>query len=236
MTNLDMALSASWQAATVDPDARARAFAAARRHSRLVRALRLLLPLFGIVTVAGFVVAARLAFPPGLDLDAARLSVTRNSIIMDRPHLTGFDQHHREYSIVASRAIQPLLNPGQVRLEDIEAKVQSATGAMTTITAEAGDYDHNKKTIKLLGAVAADSPDGYILRLTDADIDLSAGTLISDNPVTIGNGESRVSGNHFSVTGGGKVIVIEGNVRTLVMPPKRPPAAAAPATAAPGTE
>ena len=75
---------------------------------------------------------------------------------MDRPHLTGFDRHHREYSLSASRAIQPLTNPGQVRLEDIEAKVEGGGRQVTTITAEAGDYDHGKSTLQALGAIAVD--------------------------------------------------------------------------------
>ncbi len=221
-----MALSASWQAAAADRGARARVFAAVRRHSRQVRVLRVVLPLLGVGAVVGFFVIARLAFPAALNLDAARLSVTRNSIIMDHPHLTGFDSRHHEYSIVASRAIQPLNNPGQVRLEDIQAKIESADGT-TTITAEAGDYDHNKRLIRLLGAIAADTSSGYTLHLTDADVDLAGGTLVTENPVKIGYGDSTVTGKRFSASDGGKVIVVEGDVHTLLMPPKRAPAAAA---------
>ncbi len=91
---------------------------------------------------------------------------------------------------------------------------------MTSITAEAGDYDHAKNTIKLLGAVAASSPNGHFLHMTDADIDFAAGSLVSENPVTIGYGESRVTGDRFSVSDGGKVVVVEGDVHTLLMPPK----------------
>jgi lipopolysaccharide export system protein LptC len=231
MTETTMALTASFEAATIGRRARRKAFARARRHSRLVKALRVLLPLLSVGTIAAFIVVTKFALPAGLDLDAARLSVTRNSIIMDRPQLTGFDRSHRAYSIHASRAIQPLSNPGQVRLEDIEATLESSKGGMTRITSEAGDYDHTKKTIKLLGEVAADSADGYTLRLTDGDIDLTAGTFVTENPVTVGYGESRLTGDRLSVSEGGKVIVIEGNVKTLLMPPKREASAATPAPA-----
>jgi lipopolysaccharide export system protein LptC len=187
MTDFDMAITASWQSAAAR-DARLGVFATARRHTRVVRVLRVLLPLLGVGIVAGFAVATQLRLPAGLDLDAARLSVTRNSIIMDRPHLTGFDRNHREYSVAATRAIQPFSNPGQVRLEDLEAKIESATGTVTTITAE----------------------------------------------VVVGYGDSQVSGKRLSVGEGGKVIVLEGDVKTILMPPKR--AAAAAPTPQPGTE
>src|SRR6185369_10177360 len=129
MAEVHMPLSASWQDtelfrhAPAGREARLRAFARARGHSRRVVWLRVLLPLVGILAVAGFVVKARLAFPGDGDLSAASLSVTRNSIIMDHPHLSGFGGDRRGYSLSAERAIQPLANPGQVRLEDIQATV-----------------------------------------------------------------------------------------------------------------
>src|SRR6185503_9325919 len=91
-----MVLSASLQDtgafvhAPAGREARRRAFARARRHSRRVVLLRLLLPVGGLVAVAVFVVKAHLGLPGDLDLSAASLSVTKNSIIMNHPHLTGF--------------------------------------------------------------------------------------------------------------------------------------------------
>lgn len=229
-----MALSASWQDTDGYPHApagrlaRRRAFAAARRHSRRVVLLRVLLPIAGVLAIAGFVAKTHFALPGDVDLTAASLSVTRNSIIMDRPHLTGFDGDRREYSLLADRAIQPLSSPGQVRLEDIEAKVSAAGQGPTSITAEAGDYDHEKSTLQLLGAIAVDSAEGYRLRMSGANVDFGAETMASDNPVSIGYADSEITGQRLSVSDGGKLIVIEGNVRTVLMPPKRvaaPPAA-----------
>lgn len=233
-----MAISASWQEIGADRRGRAgyarrsRAFLAARRHTRLVRILRVLLPVGGFLAVVAFSVKVDLGLPGDLDLSAAKLSVTRNSIIMDNPHLTGFGGDGREYSLSADRAIQPLSNPGQVRLEAIEAKITTAGRGATSVTAEAGDYDHEKSSIKLLGTIQVNSADGYRLDMTDADVDFSAGTLVSDNPVSIGYAESEVAGDRLSVGDGGKHIVIEGGVRTVLMPPKRQaPAPAAPSVA-----
>jgi lipopolysaccharide export system protein LptC len=234
MTELvDMAVSASWDTgdfvhAPAGRKARRRAFALARRHSRWVVLLRVLLPVGGLLAVAGFVVKAHLGFPGDIDLSAASLSVTKNSIIMDHPHLTGFGADKRGYSLSANRAIQPLNTPGQVRLEEIIAKVTGANQGETNITAEAGDYDHEKNTLQLLGAIAVDSAEGYRLRMSGAHVDFGANTLVTDNPVSIGYGDSEITGQRMSVSNGGKTIVVEGNVRTKVMPPKRAPAPTAP--------
>jgi lipopolysaccharide export system protein LptC len=191
-----------------------------------------LLPIAGLVAVAGFVVKTHFSLPGDIDLTAANLSVTRNSIIMDRPHLTGFGDGKRGYSLSANRAIQPLSRPGQVRLEEISARVSGTTEGETKITAEAGDYDHEKSTLQLLGAIAVDSAEGYRLRMSGASVDFGASTLVSDNPVSIGYADSEITGQRMTVSEGGKLIVIEGKVRTVLMPPKRavaPTAAAVPA-------
>jgi lipopolysaccharide export system protein LptC len=230
MAELHMPPSASWQVtelfqhAPAGREARRRAFARARRHSRRVVLLRVLLPLAGLLAVAGFVVKARLAFPGDADLSAASLSVTRNSIIMDHPHLTGFGGDSRGYSLSADRAIQPLATPGQVRLEEIKATVTPPGQGATNITAEAGDYDHGKSTLQLLGAIGVDSAEGYRLRMSGAQVDFGAGTMQTDAPVSIGYADSTITGKRMSVSAGGKVIVIEGDVRTVLMPPKRPAA------------
>jgi lipopolysaccharide export system protein LptC len=222
-----MAISASWQDVgapkRLEPAraTRSRAFLAARRHTRLVRILRVLLPAAACVAVAGFFVKVDFGLPGDLDLSAATLSVTRNSIIMDHPHVTGFAGDGREYSLSADRAIQPLNNPGQVRLETIEAKITTAEGTTTSVTAEAGDYDHQKSAITLLGPIRVDSADGYNLNMTDAEVDFHAGTLATDNRISIGYAESEIAGDRLSVGDGGKHVVIEGRVRTVLMPPKR---------------
>lgn len=229
-----MALSASWQSVAALPPRRAggherrRAFQAARRHSRLVRRLRVALPLAGASILLAFVGVTQFALPGALDLSVARLSVTRNSIIMENPHLTGFDADNREYSVEADRAIQALTSPSQVRLEDITARLRVPGQGTATIEAAAGDYDNTKSTLLLHGGIAVDSSEGYALRMTDADVDLRAGTMASSNPVTVSYEDSETTGQSLSVTRGGQLIVLEGGVRTVLMPPKRQPAPARP--------
>jgi lipopolysaccharide export system protein LptC len=219
-----MALSASWEhraarRGPVDRHERQRLFQAARRHSRLVRRLRIGLPLAGVAAI--FVVATHFALPGSLDLSVANLSVTRNSIIMDNPHLTGFDADEREYSVQADRAIQALTNPDRVRLEEIEANVSVPGQGTAKITADAGEYDNKESTLRLEGGIAVDSSSGYALTMDGADIDLRGGTMSSSNPVSVRYQDSETTGQTISVTGGGRIITLEGGVRTTLMPPKR---------------
>jgi lipopolysaccharide export system protein LptC len=238
-----MTLTASWQEAGASVDApgeralRQRAFAAARRHSRYVRLLRIVLPILAMLAVAAFFTKVHFAFPGDLDLSAASLSVTPKAIIMDRPHLNGFDRKQRQYSLVADRAIQPLNKPTEVRLENIQAKLAGAGHGLTTVTAEAGNYDHQKRTLQLIGKISIESAEGYRLEMTGARIDFGAGMLASENPVSIGYTGDKITGDSLSVTGGGDIIVIDGHVRTTLMPPKRvAPVAGAAGPSAPAAE
>lgn len=220
-----MSLSASWFAAEVRQEPielrrQSKAFAAARRHSRLVRLLRVLLPLAAAFAVIAFIAIGRFALPEGVDLSAARLSVTRNSIIMENPHLTGFSGDNREYSVAADRAIQALTTPDQVRLEAVEARFVAAGERAMTLTAASGEYDHGEGTLRLLGSVTVDTSDGYAVRMTDADIDFRAGTMSSRNPVSVRYHDSAINAGHVVITESGKVIVFDDGVRTLLMPPK----------------
>ena len=232
-----MALTQSWHgpsqptAGAADRTARRRVFQAAQRHSRRVHRLRLLLPAASAFALLAFLVITHMRLPGDLDLTVARTSVTRNSIIMDRPKITGFDSRDRGYSLAADRAIQALARPDQVRLENIQAKLSVAGGGSATVTAEVGDYDSSGGTLKLHGGIAVDSSEGYSLRMTGADVDMEAGTMGSANPVSVQYEDSQTTGASLSVTGGGQVIVLEGSVRTTLMPPKRRPAPDAPGTA-----
>ena len=205
-------------------------FEAARRHSRFVRRMRVVLPVAGATALLAFIVVTRISLPGNLDLSMAKLSVTRNSIIMDSPHLTGFDESHREYTVSADRAVQPLAAPDQVKLEAIKAVVKPSGQGTATVTADNGDYDNRAGTLKLFGGIAVDSSEGYTLHLDGADIDLHAGTMSSSNPVAASYHDSNTTAGRLSVTGGGHTVVLEGSVRTTLMPPKR---AAADAVQAP---
>lgn len=203
-----------------DPDL-LRRFRSVRRHSRLVRRLRVLLPVTGALAVILLSVVTKLALPGNMDLSVAWLSVTRNSIIMDNPHLTGFDEDKRHYSVQADRAIQSLANPDRLQLEEIQATVTVAGQGTATITADNGDFDNSASTLQLRGGIAIDTSEGYALRMQDADIDFSAGTMSSDNRVSVRYQDSETVGDRVRVTEGGQIFVLSGNVRTSIMPPKR---------------
>ncbi len=200
---------------------RRRAYGAARRHSVLVRFLRLLLPVLGIAILAGIFAMSWISKPRRVDITIAGQTVSVNGIVMDRPTLTGFDDANRRYRVSAETAIQAIASPDRIRLNDIEAEVTLPDQGTATITAGGGDYDNKASLLQLIGGIFVDSTLGYQISLKNAEIDLKAGTLNSKNPVTIRYQDSEVTGDRFTILDRGDVIVLEGRVETRIMPPKR---------------
>ena len=105
-----------------------RAFAAARRHSRLVRFLRVAAPVGVVVGVAALIVGA--VFHPFRakigELSIGEFSVDGAKITMDRPKLTGFRRDGRAYVVNAAKAIQDVTRPTVVELREVDGDLGMA--------------------------------------------------------------------------------------------------------------
>ncbi len=224
-----------------DRSVRDRVYRAARRHSLMVKGLRWLLPACGVVSLAALSLASWVAAPAPYEITVADKYVSFDGIVMERPTLTGYDKQNRRYRVSADKAVQKITNPNEVRLSDISAEVTLPDKGSATITAGGGDYDNSSALLRLIGGIRVESSLGYQVSMKNADIDLEAGTLMTDNPVTIRYQDSEITGDSMSVRDGGKVIVLEGRVESSLMPPKRdrqdkqPAAASGGADAAPGS-
>ena len=200
---------------------RRKAYRAARRHSILVRVLRISLPILGVIILAGIFAVSWITKPKRFDITIAGQTVSVNGIIMGRPTLTGFDTKNRRYRVSAETAVQAITSPDQIRLKNIEAEITLPDEGTAIVTAGGGDYDNKASTLHLIGGISVDSTLGYQLTMKNAEIDLNAGTLLSKNPVTIRYEDSEVTGDTLKVSEGGEIIVLEGRVDTRLMPPKR---------------
>jgi lipopolysaccharide export system protein LptC len=188
-------------------------FARARKHSRLVRSLRLLLPAIAIIGVIAFLYAARSAIfgvdflfsLKGLDLDTRSLTI-------DHPHVSGFKGTDQAYDVQAKSAVQDLTNPKVVTLHEIDADFGLGEDGTAKVAAKTGVYDGGQDTLHLSDGITVTTSQGYTVRLQDAAVDLRGGTLETDNPVHIAGPSGEARGNHLSVTDRGKRIVLDKGV------------------------
>lgn len=199
------------------PAERARRFAAARRHSRLVRALRWLLPGCAVIGVAFFVgISVLRSLAPGVSV--AAISIEGSTVVMSRPRLTGFDARRRPYELTADRAMHEITSPRVMSLENVRANLELAANGWARLSADKGNYDGVQERMRVVGNVHIVSSLGYEIFMQEADMDMKADVMTSDKPVEVRQGPNRIFGDRMRVTERNTIVVFEGNVRTIFHP------------------
>ena len=209
-------------------DARLRAFAAARRHSRLVRVLRVATPASVVASIALLALAA--FFNPFRNLPGQvtfdGLAVDGMKITMGKPKLTGVRQDGRAYVVNAAKAIQDVTHPTLVELREIDGEVGMANNQAVHINAAIGFYDSVKQTLDVSKDVRIHNPN-YDVTLEKANVDFKNGIYKSDEPVTVvmSNG-TTISGDSAIARNNGEELTFAGHVRSVFKTEDRDGAAA----------
>ena len=201
-------------------------FAAAARHSRLVRVLRVAVP--GMVILAMAVVIGISLFNPfriltKLPIDMGNLVVSGTKITMETPHLSGFSPDGRPYELWAKTATQDLTDPDHVELATLRAKVLMEDQSTMTMDARTGVFNSKTQLLKLYKDIFLQSSTGYEARMTQAVIDIAKGTVASEEQVDVKLLNGTLVGQRLRITEHGELVRFEGGVvMNLVMDPPTP--------------
>ena len=203
-------------------------FAAAARHSRKVRVLRVAVPTVVVLAMAA-IVAVSVFNPfrmllPKLPVDMGNLVVSGTKITMESPHLAGFSTDQRPYELWAKAATQDLTDPDHVELSVLRTKVMMEDKSTVTMDARTGYYDSKQQLLDLRKDIFLQSSTGYEAKLTQAHVDINKGTVTSDEHVDVKLLNGTLSADRLRILNSGEVVRFEGNVvMNLVMDPPTPP-------------
>lgn len=191
-------------------------FAAAARHSRMVRVLRIAVPATVLLAMAG-IVAVSIFNPwrmllPKLPVDIGNLVVSGTKITMESPHLAGFSTDQRPYELWAKAATQDLTAPDHVELKMLRAKVMMEDRSMVTMDAHTGYFDSKQQVLDLRKDIILQSSTGYEAKLTQAHIDINKGTVTSEEHVDVKLLNGTLSADRLRILNSGEVVRFEGNV------------------------
>ena len=191
-------------------------FAAAARHSRMVRALRIAVPAAVILAMMG-VVAVSIFNPfrmllPKLPVDMGNLVVSGTKVTMESPHLSGFSTDQRPYEVWAKAAIQDLADPDHLELMVPRAKVVMEDKSTVTMDARTSYYDSKQQLLDLRKDIFLQSSTGYEARLSQAYIDINKGTVTSDEHVDVKLLNGTLTSDKLRILNSGEVVRFEGNV------------------------
>jgi len=181
----------------------------AGRHSRLVRALRILVP--GGVAVGGLVLVVMAYFNPLAMLEklpnvSGKLAVQGSKITMELPRIAGVTRDQRAYELTAETAVQDITKPDVVELQNLRAKMELQDSDVVVITAKSGTYNTKGDHIVLREHVLVTSANGYNAKLTEASVDMKKGNVQSDRPVEIKLPNGVLTANGMEIVDSGDLV------------------------------
>ena len=213
-----------WTLSRGDAD---RAFRAARRHSRLVRILRITVPvvvMMGLTIVALITYFNPLRMLAKLPINIDNLVVSGTKVTMEQPRLSGFTSDARAYELTADTAAQDMTKPDIVELRNIRAKVEMQDKTSMEMTAVSGIYDAKGETLKLDREILLRSSTGFQGRLSEALIDIRKGNVVSEHPVEVKLLQGTLNANRLDIFNSGDVVRFHGGVVMDMMLNQSPPA------------
>ena len=195
------------------------AFGVAERHSRRVRVLKYVLPAIAVAGAGLFWGTARLI--PG-DLaslvEVSGIDIETNSVVMQQPHISGFEGTRRAYEVKADTAVQSLDDPKVVTFNAIDGRFGLDEAGEAMLDATTGVYDGNTHTLTLKDGVDVETNTGYSATLQGAAIDLAKGTLVSNQPLELRTGEGSIQAGGVSVAERGKRVTFSNGVKVVFLP------------------
>src|SRR5450759_2450702 len=197
-----------------------RAFRVARRHSRLVRILRVAIPLAVVTGLTGITLVTYynpLRMLNKLPIDISNLVVSGTKVTMEQPRLSGFTRDARAYEFTADAAAQDLTKPDIIELHNIHAKVEMQDKSTMEMTAVTGIYDTKGETLRLERNILLSSSTGYKGRLSEAMVDVRKGNVVSNQPVELEMLQGTLNANRLEIVDSGDLVRFLGGVSMVMM-------------------
>lgn len=190
----------------------------ARRYSRFVRLMKLILPSVAVV-VLGLVMAW-----PNILSQAERLSVglTRldpgdaNPRSLINPRYHGVDTDDQPYTLVAAAAVERADDPGRVDLEQPQGDIQLNEGRWLAVRGNQGVYSRDDRTLDLSGDVMLYRDDGFEFHTQAAHVDLGQTRAHGSEPVQGAGPGATIESVGFRLLDGGRVVVFTGEAHLIL--------------------
>lgn len=216
---------------------RASAFARARRHSLLVKALRITLPILAVLMLGSYGLFVQRSFKiAGGELTLGPASISTENLTMHNPRYEGFSKDGSKYILTARSATQDLTRQqAPITLGEIEGRLLQPKNTVL-LTSPRGAFDSKAHILELYDRVDIKSDDGMTARLTRATVYAKDGKIVSTEPVQVEMAAGVLHGNEMVLLQKAREVTFDKGVTARLLPQQKPkPAEAQPrAPAAPG--
>jgi lipopolysaccharide export system protein LptC len=191
-----------------------RQLAYAPRYTRLVRSLRIVLPVVGVLGATIVILWPRIRAEFNRP---TQTSQEERQAKMVNGRYVGSDSHGRPYTVTYDSAMQPP-DGGPVDMVNPTAELTLRNGHWVAVRAERGRYDQAGGLLDLSGHVEVFHDDGYDFTTDRAHV-VFAGNVISGDREVVGHGpKGEVEARGFRIVNNGDSIVFTGAARILLRP------------------
>lgn len=183
-------------------------------YTRLVRRLRVVLPVAGLVSLAVILLWPRIQAAlnhPTRPTEQDRLAT------MVKGRFVGTDSHGKPYTVTYDTAAQPP-GGGPIDMVNPLAEITLDSGRWVAVKAATGRYDQAAGTIDLAGHVELFHDDGYRFTTERAHVEFNKNLVWGDRAVEGHGPKGRVVARGFRVADKGDTIVFTGPVNLVLRP------------------
>ena len=188
----------------------------ARRHSALVRMLKLGLPVAAVAMMVAFAARSWVTTVVPAEVEFAGAAIESGRLVMADPKLEGFTSENRQYRMTAERAIQDIGSTDRVDLEGIKARLPFDDENWIHVSAPSGTFDRAANTLALDDHLTFRTDTGITAQLKSARVDIAAGNLDTPDPVDITMEGTHIVADSLSVRDKGALLVFQNRVRVVI--------------------
>lgn len=193
----------------------------ARSHTRLVRILRIALPVIALGVGALYFHSPRIAVSIGdIKASVGSIVIDKGKLRMVNPKLEGANEKQGTYSVTARYAEQEVANPDVIHLTDIKAEISNSSKGWSRLSAPKGIFETKTEKLELIGDIRSAQSSGMAARLTRASIDMKTQTIISNEPVEVDFLNGTVHSSTMTMHTAEKRVIFSKNVKVHIR--KRP--------------
>jgi LPS export ABC transporter protein LptC len=193
---------------------RARAFRSARRHSLLVRALRVALPVCTFGAAATYLLLLNTAWKIGPGrLNVGQVELTADDLTMKNPSYFGVTKDGGHYQVRAKQAVVEFnRQQAPIKLIDVDGDLVRTNNVTTKLKAKHGLLDNPNSQLELYDGIDIDTSDGMTARLSRATITMKEHRIVSKEPVTASTATGSVRSSSLNLRTDTQEARFQGNV------------------------
>lgn len=196
---------------------RAKAFRLAQRHSRLVRILKVMLPLFAVGVLGLYFVSSKVTVSLGdLEASISGVKISRERLRMINPRLENVNKDDGVYVMTANWAEQETSNPTTLFLDTVRAELTEKEGGWSRMAAPKGTFYTKKDELYLYGGITTTTSSGMVAKLKTATVYTKTNRIRSEEPVDVQFLNGNVKALTMEAMTEKQLVFFRGNVRVHI--------------------